>query len=60
MSRSARDLAEAVRARAGGAEVALVLGSGLGHLSEAAEGEAIPYEDLPGFPHAGVSGHVPS
>ena len=56
---SAGELAGRIRERAGGADVALVLGSGLGHLSEAVDGEAIPYEELPGFPHAGVSGHVP-
>ena len=37
----------------------LILGSGLGHLAEAVEGVAIDYDDLPGFPHAGVSGHNP-
>lgn len=53
---------ETIRARAGAEPVAfgLVLGSGLGHLTEAVEGMAIPYEDLPGFPHAGVSGHQPN
>jgi purine-nucleoside phosphorylase len=35
----------------------LVLGSGLGHLADAVDGVVIPYEDLPGFPHVGVSGH---
>ncbi len=39
--------------------LALVLGSGLGHLAEAVDGPAIDYADLPGFPHAGVSGHNP-
>ena len=37
----------------------LVLGSGLGHLTGAVDGVAIDYADLPGFPHAGVSGHQP-
>jgi purine-nucleoside phosphorylase len=52
---------ETIRARVGAAPVAvgLVLGSGLGHLTEAVEGEAIDYAELPGFPHAGVSGHRP-
>jgi purine-nucleoside phosphorylase len=52
---------EIVRARAGAEPVAvgLVLGSGLGHLAEAVEGVAIDYAELPGFPHAGVSGHSP-
>ena len=50
-----------IRAQAGAAPVrlGLVLGSGLGHLAQAVEGVAIPYADLPGFPHAGVSGHTP-
>ena len=52
---------EIIRARAGTAPVALglVLGSGLGHLADAVEGVGIDYADLPGFPHAGVSGHRP-
>ena len=54
-------LASLIRARAGDAPVALglILGSGLGHLAAAVQGTAIPYSELPGFPHAGVSGHVP-
>ena len=58
MSRSA-DLAALIRARAGEAPVSLglILGSGLASLAKAVEGVAIPYADLPGFPHAGVSGH---
>lgn len=60
MSKSA-DLARLIQDRAGAQppEYALILGSGLGHLSAAVQGVAIPYSDLPGFPHAGVSGHVP-
>ncbi|MDT1063534.1 purine-nucleoside phosphorylase [Paracoccus sp. CPCC 101403] len=60
MSKSA-DIARLVRDRAGNQapEYALILGSGLGHLAATVEGVAIPYSDLPGFPHAGVSGHVP-
>ena len=52
---------ETIRARVGAAPVAvgLVLGSGLGHLTEAVDGVAVDYADLPGFPHAGVSGHQP-
>lgn len=38
----------------------LILGSGLGHLAGTVEGVAIPYADLPGFPHASVSGHNPN
>ncbi|MFT4014684.1 MAG: purine-nucleoside phosphorylase [Paracoccus sp. (in: a-proteobacteria)] len=61
MSRSA-ELARLIKARAGdrAPEHALILGSGLGHLAQAVEGVEIPYSDLPGFPHAGVSGHVPA
>ena len=29
------------------------------HLADMVEGEAIDYRDLPGFPHAQVSGHNP-
>jgi purine-nucleoside phosphorylase len=55
------DLLETIRAKAGAAPVhaGLILGSGLGHLAEAVDGVAIDYADLPGFPHAGVSGHNP-
>ena len=54
-------LAALVRERAGSepAALGLILGSGLGHLANAVEGVAIPYADLPGFPHVGVSGHNP-
>ena len=37
--------------------VGLVLGSGLAGIADLVEGVSIPYADLPGFPHAGVSGH---
>jgi purine-nucleoside phosphorylase len=55
------ELAELIRERAGAAPVrlGLILGSGLGHLAGAVEGVAVPYAELPGFPHAGVSGHNP-
>ena len=61
MSKNAK-LVEAIREVAGDAPVklGLILGSGLGHLAGAVEGVAIPYSDLPGFPHAGVSGHNPN
>jgi purine-nucleoside phosphorylase len=51
-----------IRSRVGNAPVqlGLVLGSGLGHLAGAVDGVAIPYADLEGFPHAGVSGHNPN
>ncbi len=39
------------------ARVGLILGSGLGDLADLVEGTAIPYDDLPGFPQVGVSGH---
>ena len=60
MSRNAEALAT-IRARAGDAPVALglILGSGLGHLAHAVDGVAIPYANLPGFPHVSVSGHNP-
>jgi purine-nucleoside phosphorylase len=60
MSKSA-DLAALIRERTGAApvRVGLILGSGLGHIAGAVDGVAIPYSELPGFPHAGVSGHVP-
>ncbi len=62
MSKSVDDLADLIRARAGSAPVrlGLILGSGLGHLAQAVDGVAIPYADLPGFPHASVSGHNPN
>lgn len=41
------------------ARVGFILGSGLGHLADSVDGVAINYADLPGFPHAGVSGHSP-
>ncbi len=61
MSKSAEYLAEKIREIAGDAPVSigLILGSGLGHLAGAVEGVAIPYDELDGFPHAGVSGHNP-
>lgn len=51
-----------IREHAGDAPVrmGLILGSGLGHLAHAVDGVAIPYADLPGFPHAAVSGHNPN
>ncbi|TRW95470.1 purine-nucleoside phosphorylase [Paracoccus sp. M683] len=60
MSKNA-DLIALIRDRAGAEapEYGLILGSGLGHISGTVDGVAIPYDELPGFPHAGVSGHVP-
>lgn len=62
MSKNAEDTAAIVRAKAGDApvQVGLILGSGLGHIADAVDGVAIPYADLPGFPHSGVSGHKAS
>lgn len=61
MSRNAETLTTLIRVRAGAEapRLGLILGSGLGHLAEQVEGVAIDYADLPGFPHAGVSGHNP-
>ena len=53
---------EVIRDRTGSEPIrlAMILGSGLGHLAHAVDGVAIPYADLPGFPHVSVSGHNPS
>lgn len=62
MSKSVKDVADLIRSKAGDApvEVALILGSGLAHIADEVDGVAIPYADLDGFPHAGVSGHKAS
>jgi purine-nucleoside phosphorylase len=62
MSKNARALADQIRAVVGDAPVSigLILGSGLGHIANAVDGASIPYDALPGFPHAGVSGHNPN
>jgi len=62
MSKNAKALTEIIRAKAGDApvQVGLILGSGLGHIADEVDGVAIPYGSLPGFPHAGVSGHNPN
>lgn len=40
-------------------ELAIVLGSGLGPMAAEVENPVrIPYGDLPGFPHSGVTGHA--
>lgn len=59
MSRNADDLIRIIQDRAGADPVrfGLVLGSGLGHLADRVDGVSFDYADLPGFPHAGVSGH---
>lgn len=60
MSKSA-ELAEKIKLDAGSnpPKLALILGSGLGHLAEEVQGVSIDYAALEGFPHAGVSGHNP-
>ncbi|PRY79403.1 purine-nucleoside phosphorylase [Yoonia maritima] len=62
MSKNAKALADQIRGIAGDApvQIGLILGSGLGHIADTVDGVAIPYGDLPGFPHAGVSGHNPN
>ena len=62
MSKNAKALADQIQAQAGSdpVQVGLILGSGLGHIADEVDGVAIPYGDLPGFPHAGVSGHNPN
>jgi purine-nucleoside phosphorylase len=50
-----------VRSQISGAnpKIAVVLGSGLGGLSESvAESNTIPYSEIPGFPEATVTGHA--
>lgn len=61
MLMTAEELADLIRFRAGNTpvEFGLILGSGLGHLADAVEGEAIGYSELAGFPQPGVSGHNP-
>ncbi|MGX9856464.1 purine-nucleoside phosphorylase [Limimaricola variabilis] len=60
MSKSV-ELAGLIKAQAGAEPVkyGLILGSGLGHIAGAVDGVTIPYDQLAGFPHAGVSGHNP-
>lgn len=62
MSKNAKTLTADIRKIAGDApvRVGLILGSGLGHIADNVDGIAVPYADLPGFPHAGVSGHNPN
>ena len=54
------ELTESLRAfGAEGAEVALVLGSGLGVFAERLDGaQAVPYADLAGMPRSRVAGHA--
>ncbi|RVV96654.1 purine-nucleoside phosphorylase [Mesobaculum littorinae] len=57
--RAAEDLAAFIRDRAGAEppRIGLILGSGLATLADEVEGVAIGYDQLPGFPGTGVSGH---
>ena len=51
--------ADYIRGVAGEADLAVVLGSGLGDYAEAmADARVIPYGDIPGFPRATVAGHA--
>lgn len=51
--------ADCIRSRAGEAELAVVLGSGLGGYEEKLEDAVfIPYQDIPGFPLSTVAGHA--
>lgn len=61
LSETAQTLVKTIQSKAGTEPVrlGLILGSGLGHLADSVDGVAIDYADLPGFPHAGVSGHNP-
>ena len=61
VSEAVQATVDLIRARAGHnpVQLGLILGSGLGHLATAVDGVSIPYADLPGFPHVGVSGHTP-
>jgi purine-nucleoside phosphorylase len=61
MDRTATDLVRFLRDRTGPepVRVALVLGSGLGRLAGGVAGFSIGYDQLPGFPATGVSGHLP-
>lgn len=50
--------AQAIEAAVGGAEIGLILGSGLGSsIGSLTDERVIAYEDIPGFPTATVPGH---
>lgn len=54
-----RGAADAVREACGGADIAVVLGSGLGGVAEGLRDvREIAYEDIPGFPVSTVAGHA--
>ena len=51
--------ADKVRSVCGGAEIGLILGSGLGGYADTLEGAArLPYAQIPGFPRSTVAGHA--
>ena len=53
------DAAEKVLAVCGGAEIGIILGSGLGDYAEALENAVkLPYSEIPGFPRSTVAGHA--
>jgi len=62
MSKNAKTLADQIKSVAGSepVQIGLILGYGLGHIANEVNGVAVPYSDLSGFPHAGVSGHNPN
>lgn len=51
--------AAAIEAACGGAEIAVILGSGLGGYAEALENpKFLAYQDIPGFPVSTAPGHA--
>ncbi len=51
--------ADTIREKIGTAEIAVILGSGLGDFGTTlSDVRSIPYRDIPGFPHASVQGHA--
>ena len=51
--------ADKVRAACGGAEIGVILGSGLGAYADQLENAVrLPYADIPGFPRSTVAGHA--
>ena len=58
---AAREAADAIRERVGDSkpEIGIVLGSGLGGLAgDIADARKVPFNEIPGFPTATVSGHA--
>jgi purine-nucleoside phosphorylase len=54
-----RGAAEAIEKVCGGAEIGVILGSGLGDYAEALDGaRKLPYAQIPGFPVSTVPGHA--